>query len=72
MPVDKGRLHKELADVQRDKGSGVTVEILDDQLSHLKGTLKGALCARRQVWWNSARVLSRHHPSPRACVMCLA
>ena len=53
MPVDKGRLHKELADVQRDKGSGVTVEILDDQLSHLKGTLKGALCARRQVWRNS-------------------
>ena len=42
MPVDKGRLHKELADVQRDKGSGVTVEILDDQLSHLRGTLKGA------------------------------
>lgn len=41
MTVDRGRLQKELLDVQRDKGSGVTVELVNDDLSHLKGTLRG-------------------------------
>lgn len=41
MPFDRSRLHKELQEVQKDTGSGVTVEPMGDEMSHLKGTLKG-------------------------------
>ena len=40
--MDTNRLAKELREIQSDTKSGVTVEVLGDNLAHMQGTLKGA------------------------------
>uniref|UniRef100_A0A7S0NN76 E2 ubiquitin-conjugating enzyme n=2 Tax=Micromonas pusilla TaxID=38833 RepID=A0A7S0NN76_MICPS len=39
--MDTNRLAKELREIQSDTKSGVTVEVLGDNLAHMQGTLKG-------------------------------
>lgn len=41
MSYDVARLQKELIEIQRDKASGVSVEMIGDNLSHLHGYIKG-------------------------------
>lgn len=39
--VDLGRIQKELKEIERDKASGVTVEVKDNNLQHLVGFVPG-------------------------------
>eukprot|EP00959_Pyramimonas_sp_CCMP1952_P097434 2036795-Pyramimonas_sp.AAC.2 len=41
MSFDVTRLQKELVEIQRDKASGVSVEMTGDSLAHLQGSIKG-------------------------------
>mmetsp|Transcript_26688 Transcript_26688/g.32401 ORF Transcript_26688/g.32401 Transcript_26688/m.32401 type:complete len:192 (+) Transcript_26688:368-943(+) len=41
MSFDAARVQKELAEIERDKASGVSVEMLGDNIGHLHGILKG-------------------------------
>lgn len=41
MSFDVTRLQKELVEIQRDKASGVSVEMKGDSLAHLQGSIKG-------------------------------
>jgi hypothetical protein len=43
MSFDAARVQKELVEIDRDKTSGVSVEIMGDNLAHLTGFVKGAL-----------------------------
>lgn len=47
MPVDLGRVHKEIKEIERDKASGVTLELKADSIRHLLGSFQGKLCLRR-------------------------
>jgi hypothetical protein len=42
MSFDAARVQKELVEIDRDKASGVSVEIMGDNLAHLTGFVKGA------------------------------
>ena len=39
--MDVNRLQKELREIQADTKSGVTVQVLGDDLSHMQGTILG-------------------------------
>ena len=39
--MDTNRLQKELREIQSDTTSGVTVQVLGDDLGHMQGTIKG-------------------------------
>ena len=39
--VDLGRIHKELKEIERDKASGVTVQVRDNNLQKLLGFVPG-------------------------------
>uniref|UniRef100_A0A7S0RIG9 E2 ubiquitin-conjugating enzyme n=1 Tax=Chlamydomonas leiostraca TaxID=1034604 RepID=A0A7S0RIG9_9CHLO len=41
MPLDAGRVHKELKEIEKDKASGVTVELRGGSLQHLRGWVPG-------------------------------
>lgn len=41
MPIDLGRVQKEIRDIDRDKGSGVTIEVQGNSIQKLIGCLKG-------------------------------
>lgn len=41
MPIDLGRVQKEIKDIERDKASGVTIELKGDSIQKLIGCLQG-------------------------------
>ncbi|KAK3260859.1 Ubiquitin-conjugating enzyme E2 27 [Cymbomonas tetramitiformis] len=41
MPYDAARVQKELVEIERDKASGVGIEMKGDNLGHLVGVIKG-------------------------------
>lgn len=41
MPIDLGRVQKEIRDIERDKASGVTIELLGNSVQKLIGRLQG-------------------------------
>ena len=43
MPLDLGRVHKEIKDIDRDKASGVTIELKADSIQHLLGSFQGTV-----------------------------
>lgn len=48
------RLLKELREIENDKRSGVSVELVDGKLTHLMGTIRGAsrlaFCPQTTFW----------------------
>lgn len=60
--MDTNRLAKELREIQSDTKSGVTVEVLGDNLAHMQGTLKGE--ARPSRVSSAAPGSARGDPDP--------
>lgn len=54
------RLLKELREIESDKRSGVSVELVDGKLTHLTGTIAGVsaacCCPRAALWGPSSGV----------------
>ena len=45
--MDVNRLQKELREIQADTKSGVTVQVLGDNFSHMQGTILGESSERK-------------------------
>lgn len=57
MPMDVGRVQKEIRDIERDRASGVTIEVQGNSLQKMIGCLKGAPLLL--VMWGKAVAAAR-------------